>query len=137
MKRDYKKAALIIGLTLTVTLILAGVAQLQAEEEIGGTVVEEMKTIEGELISLTPRNNPKYIGVSYDLEDADYYFMLSDDVQVLHKSSLNDLQKGDLVEVSFKQSTKKDKLGNDMIDRMATKIKFIRAAKKEGDLISR
>jgi len=138
MKRVYKKFALITGLVFLAGILSAGLTKLQAaEEKIGGVVVEEAKTIQGELISLSPRNNPKYIGISYEPDNADYYFMLSDDAQVIHKNSLNDLQKGDTIEISFKQKTRKDKLGNDMIDRTATKIKYLKPAKKEDDLISR
>ena len=117
-------------------LFVSGAGLTFAQNDNSAATVEQMKTLGGEIISLQPQSDPKVIGITYAGDNADYYFQIADDVKVVHKKNVKELQAGDVVEISFKETTKKDKQGRDMIDRQATTIKFVKGAKKDDTLYS-
>jgi len=99
--------------------------------------LEELKVLTGEIVQISLNKEPKMIGITYEEDGADYYFPIVEDTKVVHKNSLEELSVGDIVEITFKQISKKDADNNELIDREAKMIKFVRPAKQEDDLNAR
>lgn len=95
------------------------------------------KKLEGRVVGFSPRENPVYIGIAIDELGADYYFTIEEGVKVVRKGSLNDIQIGDTVEITYKHIKGKTSRGKEQEERRAAIVKFIRP-KTSGDvLISR
>lgn len=127
MKVTYKISIILV---LVVALTFASAINLHAEKAKKDEAVEEMRFLKGEVTSLYPRNEPNQIGITHVETDADYFFKLAEEVKVVHKKNLKEIQLGDTVELIFKH--KSNKYSGDMIERIVTTIKFIKSAKKSG-----
>ncbi len=137
--KDFKKAV-IIGAVLGL-LVTSGAMAAQKDKTSGSTAaasssVSQTKTMGGTVVFLRTQSKPKTIGITYAGDNADYYFMLSDDVKVVHKNSIDDIKPGDTVEITFLETKNKQKNGEEMTDRQAKIVKFIHAAKSDGTLSS-
>jgi len=126
-----KKSSLSFQLFLAAALIGAlyvwGGPKAEAKEPEATIGVKE---VTGELMSLSPMRNPKFIGIACgEGEDGyDIHFKLSTDVQILHKKSLNDIQLGDWVGVIYEERTEVAEDGREKTECIATTIRFVRAA---------
>ncbi|PIW32847.1 MAG: hypothetical protein COW28_05130, partial [bacterium (Candidatus Ratteibacteria) CG15_BIG_FIL_POST_REV_8_21_14_020_41_12] len=75
---------------------MGGIAAGEKKEK-GEEVVT--KAIVGEVACFTPRGDPKFIGIAVDKENTDYYFIIDENLKIVNKESLKEIEIGDKVEV--------------------------------------
>jgi hypothetical protein len=125
-KTSSKNISVVIGIGLCLVLGLVSVGFAQEEGPKVKEEVLESKEIVGELISLSPRNDPQYITVGVDEENTDYMLFIDKDVEVVHKQSLSELVRGDMVRVKYDVvlETKEENLQHKK--RIAKVVSFIK-----------
>ena len=137
----------ILGITVLAFLFgtgIVGLAQISKERAVraerlsyGNDVIDVKKLkLSGELVCLYPRKDPVYIGVAFDEENTDYYFLLDDDAKIVNKVSLENLQIGDTVEVTFDKVTRQAKDGAQRREQRAKTIRFVKAKSGSKDLMT-
>lgn len=122
------KKNVIIGILV---LCLAGTGFAQTEEEAKKTVV--VKEMQGEVSGIS--NN--FIAIVYGQDKKTSYemaFTMDKDVKIEDRKSLKDIGVGDIVLVSFEETTETKKEGDKdisrVVSRVVKKIRFIRPAAK-------
>ena len=122
----------LINQTATILLILGllmgGIAAGEKKEK-GEEVVT--KAIVGEVACFTPRGDPKFIGIAVDKENTDYYFIIDENLKIVNKESLKEIEIGDKVEVEYRveRIPPKDKDTVEKTKRVTTSIRFIKSGK--------
>lgn len=96
-------------------------AKEEKEEEVA-----EVKELTGELISFTPRGDPKFITIAVKKENTDYIFLIDENIKVVHKKNLNEIAIGDTVRVKYHVIIETSEEGNERSKRVAKVIKFIK-----------
>jgi len=85
------------------------------------------RQVTGELLSLTPRNNPQMITVGVDAENADYMFYLAEDMNVVHKKKLSEIKVGDTVRVRYYIVEETDEKGRTYQKSIVQTVTFVRS----------
>ncbi|MFC1514953.1 hypothetical protein ACFL5X_03530 [Candidatus Omnitrophota bacterium] len=94
-------------------------------------VITEVKEVQGEVSSLTPRINPQYIGVTYKEEQGVAYeivLCIDEDLELAHKRDLTEIGIGDTVDITYHEITETAKDGKQRTMRVAKNIRFVRPA---------
>jgi len=107
---------------------MGGIAAGEKKEK-GEEVVT--KAIVGEVACFTPRGDPKFIGIAVDKENTDYYFIIDENLKIVNKESLKEIEIGDKVEVEYRveRIPPKDKDTVEKTKRVTTSIRFIKSGK--------
>jgi hypothetical protein len=142
----YQRWKRMLGIVILVVIFGIGVVSLaqvskeKIQRNIGkslyGDAVVETKVLSGEVVGFSPRNDPNYIGIALEGTDTDYYFILDDNVKLVRKNSLSDIQIGDTVEITFHKIKRKTKEGREVREHRAKIVRFLRP-KLKGALIGK
>ena len=137
MKVRCKKrtTALIVVLSL---FCLGGPAWAQqskgkAQKAKKGKCVKALQVI-GEVSSFSPsKKNPQHIGIDYAIDTAKgavstVMLSLDENLKLVHKGSLGEINIGDTVYVAFEVITETTEEGEQRTKRVAKEIRFVRAA---------
>jgi hypothetical protein len=98
-------------------------AQQGKEEE----AVVEIKQVQGEVSSLSPKNNPKYIGITYKEDQErgtaeEIVLFIDKDVKLVHKRKLDEIGIGDKVDVTYNEITTMTEEGQKKINNRIAKV---------------
>ena len=127
--KQFRMHARIVLFVMLISGMISGFSlNAQAKNENSGGALL------GEIVYLGPKDAPTVIGVTFADDGADYYFTLGEDLKVVNKKNLDELQLGDTVELTYRQDVKKTKDGKEKIDRIAAQIRFVKPAKKDDTL---
>jgi hypothetical protein len=85
-----------------------------------------IKELIGELVSLTPRNEPQFIAIAVEKENTDYYFVLAEDVKVVHKKRLSEIAVGDTVKIKYQVIVETTEEGKERRKHVAKVITFVK-----------
>lgn len=101
--------------------------EAEAKEEkpepgIKGLVTQE---VVGELICFSPIKNPRFVTIAVKGADYDACFEMGKNVKVEHKSSLDELEEGQTIGITYDEITEVTKKGEEQTSRVAKKIRFI------------
>ncbi len=107
-----------------------------AKESAVQDTLLEVGTMTGELISFYPRNEPKFVGINDAGKNAEYHFLMNENVEVINKKALSELLIGDRVEITFDKIKKASKSDIEKIEYRVKSIRFVRAAVKEDNMRS-
>ena len=147
-KQKLIKNIVIAGLALTLGVGVLSVAQQVAKENMikelnakSKNIVYqdaqvEVKKVTGVVVGFSPRFDPKYIGIALSGDNTDYYFTISQDLKVLHKNSLSEIEIGDTVELTFDRIQGVTSKGRQQTEKRVNTVKFIRPKSSGGVLIS-
>ena len=120
---------LVIGIILLISII-AGFENFAMKDANGQKDTPNTSWLMGEVVSLSPRMEPVYIGIAVDEENTDYYFTIDEDVNLVHIRDIRLLNVGDTVEVTYQILEKEKKDGKKRREQRVKKIRFIRPAEK-------
>lgn len=120
-----------IFLIFLILFCFISLTYIQAEQNKGQTV--ELKRVQGEVSSLSPKVDPLYIGIVYlqdEAQGADYEIILriSKNTSITHKKSLSEISIGDSVDVTYEVITGLDEAGVEQSEKVAKDIQFVSAA---------
>ena len=97
----------------------------KAQEEIKEVIV--VKQITGEVTSLSPLNEPRVIGIAHERLNADYFFHIDPDIEVVNTQSLQEIERGDLVTVTYHEITRVTEEQR-LTSQVAKKLEFLSPA---------
>ena len=100
---------------------------IYAQEAEGKAVTRELV---GDVTYYTPRNEPRVIGVADHATPYDMSFVVNADTRLEHVGTWHDLNQGDVVRVVYDEIPNIVR-GKQFYDRIARKVSFVRAKKKE------
>jgi len=102
------------------------VKEPKKEKQAPGIKSSVTNEISGELVSLSPLKNPKYIGIAYVKNgvSCDAQFKISPNVNIAHKKSLDEIKIGDMVSIKYKETTEVDNDGKEVTRCIAEIIQF-------------
>jgi hypothetical protein len=90
----------------------------------------ETKQVSGEVMSLTPRKEPKSIVVAPKKGNVDYHFALAEDVQVVNRKLITDIKRGDAVTVVYEEKVMTLRDGKKKDHRVVKKITCVETASR-------
>lgn len=120
-----------LGLFIILVTSLAATAYTAEKPQVE---IKSTKTVNvvGELISLKPsRANPLYIGIAGKNSDA--YFEIDENVKIVHKRSLEEINLGDTISITYDDIVEVIDGGKEQNRRSAKVIRFIKVG-EEGRL---
>ena len=137
--------SIVLVILLTCTFVFDGLSQSgnqgqdkkEATDKVTGKVKKQLietQTLMGELLALTPADNPRYISVEVPKENTDYIFILGDDFQMERRGSLGELNAGDTIKITYEIILETSEKGIERTKRIAKVISFVKP--KPNDLRS-
>ena len=135
-QKRFKQFCFILGVVgLSLICFIQGGGRLYGKEKKKKVEIikVETKEVTGEVISLSPMKNPKFIGIGYQEGDKGYdtFFKVEKEVKIINKKSLEDIELGDMVSVIYKEITQKTEEGREQTVKVAKAIRFIKPAIRE------
>lgn len=130
------------GISLAVVLLICSGAIVEARQQekapdkdilYKGAVVGTKELI-GKVVSFTPKNEPQFIAIAVEEENTDYYFVLAEDVKVVHKKSLSEIAVGDTVKIQYQVIVEKTEEGIEREKHVAKVISFVKPRMEKLDL---
>lgn len=120
-----------IILMLSILFCFISMPYAQAEQKQEPTV--EVKQVQGQVSSLRPKNDPRFIGIIYSQDEekgADYEIILpiSKDTSVTHKNNLSEIGIGDTVSVTYETVTEVVEGGEKHSENIVKDIQFVSVA---------
>lgn len=85
------------------------------------------RQVTGELLAKTPQNDPQMITIGVDSENADYMFYIAEDMNIVHKKSLSEIQIGDTVRVRYYVVQETDEKGRTYEKSIVQTVTFVRS----------
>ena len=128
-----KQAAAYIASAVIIFFCLTSSNAFTAKKDKSTPPVTKLMAVSGEIGIIKPH----YITVIYKKEkgpggvgvkDYEMLFPIDDNIELLHRKNIGQLQEGDIIQVLFDQTSYTDKKGVGRIERKAKQIKFIKAA---------
>ena len=109
------------------SLQVAGSIEAKTKEEIVA-----VKELTGEVVSFYPRLEPKFITIGVDKENSDYMFIIAEDVKLVHKRDLSQINVGDTIRVRYHliKETFGRKEEKSRTKQVAKVIKFVKPRSK-------
>lgn len=132
--KEEKKAALEVKSSVKEAAKEAAAARKEKakKKDIVSETVES-KQVSGDVVSLFPKKDAKFIGIEMKGMDTEYHFVIAEDVTVVNKESLAEIVLGDTVTIVYEETKTKKKDGKEKAKRVATTITF-KAAASDGIL---
>lgn len=121
-----KRCFLFLSLIFTLSLLMMVTACMA--EETKETI--KIKEVIGKVAYLSPKNNPKFITIAVDEENADYQFVIDERIQVTHKKNLGEINIGDTVRAVY-QEIELVKEGKKQGRQVVKEIVFLKAGVKK------
>ncbi|MFH1411229.1 MAG: hypothetical protein ABIG55_01095 [Candidatus Omnitrophota bacterium] len=137
--RTKRFISLICAVLITVSFSL----QAYCGDEFEGEERTVTKTITGKLCSRSPMAAPVQIGIS--LVDGsgkdmgrDVFFYVDKDMKLENKKEFIEINVGDVITVTYDETVRDTEDGKEeLVKKVATKIRFVRAEKSSGTLSSK